>query len=58
MESSSVCGDEVRTGYSSLVKHITEEQDNYDIVVLESENVTDDFSYVIYDQYPTNGTCK
>lgn len=58
VESISVCDDEVRSGYSVLVKHIVEEESNYDIVVFDEEHVTDGFRYVLYEQYPTNGTGK
>lgn len=54
----SVCGDEVRTSYSLIVKHILEEEINYDVVELSIENEADGYYYVIHEQYPTNGTGK
>lgn len=39
-----------------LVKHIVEEEDNYNIVIYNEENQVDGYRYVIHEQYPTNGT--
>lgn len=54
----SVCGDEIRTSYSLIVKHIVEEEINYDVVELSVENADEGYYYVIHEQYPTNGTGK
>lgn len=53
-----VCGDEMRTSYSLIVKHILEEEINYDIVELNIESAAEGYYYVIHEQYPTNGTGK
>lgn len=44
------------TAYSVLVKHIVEEEVNYDIVTLSEEDRENGLTYVIQEQYPTDGT--
>lgn len=46
----------IRSAYSALVRHITEEEVNYDIVLLSDDYKERGLSYEIHEQYPSDGT--